>query len=123
MTHSTHRPGIRALHLLIPLALLAGCSVSDADERSHAGQTQEAEGDVAKWSSSGINDVKGVPMATLQGAIKQRLAGKRPSVVGEEAWQHTKRLYARFQESPLWFDKGGLDKERVRAGLRRALDV
>ena len=65
MTHSTHRPGIRALHLLIPLALLAGCSVSDADERSHAGQTQEAEGDVAKWSSSGINDVKGVPMATV----------------------------------------------------------
>jgi len=115
MTHSTHRPGIRALHLLIPLALLAGCSVSDADERSHAGQTQEAEGDVAKWSSSGINDVKGVPMATLQGAIKQRLAGKRPSVVGEEAWQHTKRLYTRFQGSPLWFDKGGLDKERVEA--------
>ena len=115
MTHSTHRPGIRALHLLIPLALLAGCSVSDADERSHAGQTQEAEGDVAKWTSSGINDVKGVPMATLQGAIKQRLAGKRPSVVGEEAWQHTKRLYTRFQGSPLWFDKGGLDKERVEA--------
>jgi murein L,D-transpeptidase YcbB/YkuD len=115
MTHSTLRPGIRALHLLLPLALLAGCSVSDADERSHAGQTQEAEGDVAKWSSSGIDEVKGVPMATLQSAIKQRLAGKRPSVVGEEAWQHTKRLYARFQGAPLWFDKGGLDKERVEA--------
>ncbi|HEX7979675.1 MAG TPA: L,D-transpeptidase family protein [Gemmatimonadaceae bacterium] len=112
-----HRPGIRALQLLLPLALLtaAGCSVSDADERSHAGQSQEAEGDVGKWSSAGINDVKGVPMATLQSAIKQRLAGKRPSVVGEEAWQHTKRLYARFQQAPLWFDKGGLDKERVEA--------
>jgi murein L,D-transpeptidase YcbB/YkuD len=117
MTHSFNRLRIRSLPFLLPLALLAaaGCSVSDADERSHAGQTQEAGGDVGKWSSAGINDVKGVPMATLQSAIKQRLAGKRPSVVGEEAWQHTKRLYARFQGSPLWFDKGGLDKERVEA--------
>ena len=50
MTHSTNRPAIRALHLLLPLALLvaAGCSVSDADERSHAGQTQVDEGDLGR---------------------------------------------------------------------------
>jgi len=124
MTHSTFRTGVRALHLLLPLALLAagGCSVSDADERSHAGQTQEAEGDLgnAAWSPASLTEVKGVPIATLRSAIQQRLAGKRPSVLGEEAWQHTKRLYARFQQSPLWYEKGGLDKERVDA-LTKAL--
>src|SRR5947199_7060150 len=122
MTHPTHRPRIRALQLLLPLALLAGCSVSNADERSHAGQTQEDEGDVGKgsWSPAALTEVKGVPIATLRSAIQQRLAGKRPSTVGEESWQHTKRLYARFQQSPLWFEKGGLDKERVDA-LTKAL--
>jgi murein L,D-transpeptidase YcbB/YkuD len=91
--------------------------VSDADERSHAGQTQEAEGDLSQgaWSPATLTEVKGVPIATLRSAIQQRLAGKRPSVVGEEAWQHTKRLYTRFQQSPLWFEKGGLDKGRVEA--------
>jgi murein L,D-transpeptidase YcbB/YkuD len=91
--------------------------VSDADERSHAGQTQEAEGDLSQgsWSPATLTEVKGVPIATLRSAIQQRLAAKRPSVVGDEAWQHTKRLYTRFQESPLWFEKGGLDKERVEA--------
>jgi murein L,D-transpeptidase YcbB/YkuD len=91
--------------------------VSDADERSHAGQTQEAEGDLSQgaWSPSSLTEVKGVPIATLRSAIQQRLAGARPKVVGEEAWHHTKRLYTRFQQSPLWFEKGGLDKERVEA--------
>jgi murein L,D-transpeptidase YcbB/YkuD len=91
--------------------------VSDADERSHAGQTQEAEGDLSQgaWSPSSLTEVKGVPIATLRSAIQQRLAGARPKVVGEEAWHHTMRLYTRFQQSPLWFEKGGLDKERVEA--------
>ncbi|MBW8769277.1 MAG: L,D-transpeptidase family protein [Gemmatimonadetes bacterium] len=91
--------------------------MSDADERSHAGQTQEAEGDLGQgaWSPASLTEVQGVPIATLRSAIQQRLAAKRPAVVEEEAWQHTKRLYARFQQSPLWFEKGGLDKERVEA--------
>src|SRR3954470_15293843 len=117
MTHPTYRPRIRALHLLLPLALLAGCSVSNADERSHAGQTQADEGELSQgsWSPATLTEVKGVPIATMRSAIQQRLAGKRPSTVGEETWQHTKRLYARFQQSPLWFEKGGLDKDRVEA--------
>jgi murein L,D-transpeptidase YcbB/YkuD len=101
--------------------------VSDADERSHAGQTQEAEGDLGQgaWSPASLTEVKGVPIANLRSAVQQRLAGKRPGVVGEETWEHTKRLYGRFQQSPLWFEKGGLDKERVDAlttALLRATD-
>jgi murein L,D-transpeptidase YcbB/YkuD len=91
--------------------------VSDADERSHAGQTQEAEGDLSQgaWSPSSLTEVKGVPIATLLSAIHQRLPGARPTVVGEDSCLATKRLYTRFQQSPLWFEKGGLDKERVEA--------
>jgi murein L,D-transpeptidase YcbB/YkuD len=85
------------------------------------------EGDLGQgsWSPAQLTEVKSVPIASLRTAIQQRLAGKRPATVGEEAWQHTKRLYARFQQSPLWYEKGGLDKERVDAlttELLRATD-
>ena len=43
------------------------------------------------------------------------MKGAQPGTVGDEAWQHTKKLYGRFQQSPLWFEKGGLDKDRVEA--------
>jgi len=91
--------------------------MSDAEERSHAGQTQEAEGDIGRgaWSPASLSEVKGIPVATLRSAVQQRLGGKQPGSVGDEAWEHTKRLYARFQQSPLWFEKGGLDKDRVEA--------
>jgi murein L,D-transpeptidase YcbB/YkuD len=117
MTHPRDRALRGALHLLLPLALLAGCSVSDADQRSHAGQAQIDEGDVSRggWSPATVTDVKGVPIASLRTAIQQRLAGERPGAVGAEAWQHTKRLYARFQQAPLWYDRGGLDKDRAQA--------
>jgi murein L,D-transpeptidase YcbB/YkuD len=96
---------------------MAGCSMSDAEQRSHAGQTQEAEGDIGRdsWSPTSLAEVKGIPVAALRSAVQQRLGQKPPANVGEEAWQHTKRLYTRFQQSPLWFEKGGLDKDRVEA--------
>ena len=117
MTFSTVRAAARTAAFLLPWAILAGCSMSDAEERSHAGQTQEAEGDIGRgaWSPASLSEVKGVPIATLRSAVQQRLGGKQPGSVGDEAWEHTKRLYARFQQSPLWFEKGGLDKDRVEA--------
>jgi L,D-transpeptidase YcbB len=117
MTFSTVRAAARTAAFLLPWAILAGCSMSDAEERSHAGQTQEAEGDIGRgaWSPASLSEVKGIPIATLRSAVQQRLGGKQPGSVGDEAWEHTKRLYARFQQSPLWFEKGGLDKDRVEA--------
>jgi L,D-transpeptidase YcbB len=117
MTSSTIRTAMRTATFLLPWAILAGCSMSDAEERSHAGQSQEAEGDIGRgaWSPGSLSEVKGIPVATLKSAIQQRLGGKQPGTVGDEAWQHTKRLYNRFQQSPLWFEKGGLDKDRVEA--------
>jgi murein L,D-transpeptidase YcbB/YkuD len=106
-----------AAGLILPLSLLIGCTVSDAEERSHAGQSQAAEGDIGRdaWSPVSLNEVKGVPVAALRSAVQQRLAGKHPGAVGDEAWQHTKRLYGRFQQTPLWYERGGLDKDRVKA--------
>jgi len=117
MNLSTVRAAARTAAFLLPWAILAGCSMSDAEERSHAGQVQEAEGDIGRgaWSPASLSEVKGIPIATLNGAVQQRLAGKQPGSVGDEAWEHTKRLYARFKQSPLWFEKGGLDKDRVEA--------
>ena len=117
MTFSTVRAAARTATFLLPWAILAGCSMSDAEERSHAGESQVAEGDIGRagWSPASLSEVKGIPIATLRTAVQQRLAGKQPGTVGDEAWQHTKRLYTRFQQSPLWFEKGGLDKDRVEA--------
>ena len=117
MISSSVRRATRAAGLLLPLAILAGCTMSDADERSHAGQSQVAEGEIGRdgWSPASLTEVDGVPIATLRAAVAQRLKGTQPGTVGDEAWQHTKRLYTRFQQSPLWFEKGGLDKDRVEA--------
>jgi murein L,D-transpeptidase YcbB/YkuD len=117
MNSRSVRAALRAAKLLLPCAILAGCSMSDAEQRSHAGQTQEAEGDIGRggWSPASLTEVKGIPIATLRTAVQQRLGQKAPTNVGDEAWQHTKRLYTRFQQSPIWFEKGGLDKDRAEA--------
>ena len=117
MTFSTVRAAARTAALLLPWVVLASCTVSDADERSHAGQSAVAEGDIGRdaWSPASLSEVKGIPVATLRTAVQQRLGGKKPSDLGDEAWRHTKRLYARFQNSPLWLEKGGLEKDRAEA--------
>jgi L,D-transpeptidase YcbB len=116
------RTAARAAGLILPLAIFAGCSMSDANERSHSGESQTAEGDIGRdgWSPAALTEVDHVPIASVRSAVQQRLAAKQPGTVGDEAWQHTKRLYARFKQSPLWFEKGGLDKDRVEA-LTQAL--
>ena len=115
MTVMTTRPPMRrtrVLVLLLPLALLAACSRGDG-----AVETSTSGGDVTKaaWSPANLTDVKGVPVAALRAAIDQRLTGKRPATVGEEAWQHTQRLYKRFGQTPLWLVKDGLDNDRAGA--------
>ncbi|MFL5619163.1 MAG: murein L,D-transpeptidase, partial [Gemmatimonadaceae bacterium] len=121
MTFPTIRAAVRAATFLLPWAIVAGCSMTDAEERSHRGQTQEAEGDIGRgWSPASLTEVKRIPITTLRSAVQQRLAGKQPGTIGDEAWRHTKRLYARFEQSPLWFEKGGLDKDRAEA-LTKAL--
>jgi murein L,D-transpeptidase YcbB/YkuD len=117
MTFSIVRTAALAASRLLPWAILAGCTMSDADERSHAGQTQVAEGEIGRdaWSPMSLTEVQGIPITALRSAVQQRLAGRPPGPVGDEAWQHTRRLYVRFQQTPLWLERGGRDRDRVEA--------
>jgi murein L,D-transpeptidase YcbB/YkuD len=113
----------RAASILLPFALLAACSVGDA--KGGGDRTAESEGDVGHdaWSPASLTEVDGVPVATLRPAIQARLDGKRPASVEDEAWQHTQRLYKRFQAMPLWFDKGGVDNDRAEALVNALLNA
>ena len=111
---------IRACAVLIPLASLAACSTGDGK-----GGSESAAGEVgaAAWSPAELTDVNGVPAAALRTAIEQRLTGERPPTVGDEAWQHTKRLYGRFGQAPLWLVKDGLENDRAGALTDAVLDA
>jgi murein L,D-transpeptidase YcbB/YkuD len=105
--HQLHR-----VFLVLPFVAIAACSTSDS-----GGARQASGGEVGKaaWSPAKLTEVQGVPVAALRTAIGQRLAGARPSTVGQEAWTHTQRLYKRFGETPLWLTSDGLEKDRASA--------
>jgi murein L,D-transpeptidase YcbB/YkuD len=104
------------------LAMLASaCSAGDAGKSADAA-TADAGGKPA-WAPASLTAVKGVPIATLRSAVTARLAGSRPSTVGEDAWQHARRLYGRYQQSPLWLAPDGLDKERAGDLVRAVLNA
>jgi murein L,D-transpeptidase YcbB/YkuD len=100
-----------AVLFLLPLALLTACSVGDSKSTS-----ERSSGDVGgAWTPDALDEVTGVPVASLRSAIGQRLAAPRPSGVGEEAWKHTQNLYRRFGQTPLWLVNDGLAKDRAGA--------
>jgi murein L,D-transpeptidase YcbB/YkuD len=101
------------------LALLASCSTGDSKGGTSGGDVNHG----AVWSPATLTAVKGVPVAALRAAINHRVAGQRPSGVGEEAWKHTKRLYKRYAETPLWFTEDGLAKDRAGALTNAILDA
>jgi murein L,D-transpeptidase YcbB/YkuD len=111
-----HLAAARAAALLVVLTLPSACSKS-AGEDVKAAPPEVAKGEVSRgaWSPAELSEVKGVPMAAIRSAIQTRLAGSHPGTVGDDAWQHTKRLYARFQQAPLWMSDDGLDKDRAGA--------
>jgi murein L,D-transpeptidase YcbB/YkuD len=98
--------------ILIPALALAACSSGDSSKGSAAAGEVTTS---AAWSPSSLTAVNGVPVAALRTAIGARLAGARPATVTEDAWWHTKRLYARYQQTPLWLEEKGLAKDRAGA--------
>jgi L,D-transpeptidase YcbB len=101
-----------ACGLLAATALMAACS---SGERTNGRDSSAGDVSGSAWSPAQLTEVKGVPVAALRTAIEQRLTGKRPATVGEEAWEHTRNLYRRFGQTPLWLAKDGLEKERASA--------
>jgi murein L,D-transpeptidase YcbB/YkuD len=104
-------PLCRTAALLLPVALLAACSTTDKKSESSAGDV----GRQPAWSPATLDAVSGVPVAGIRTAIGQRLGGTRPPTVGEEAWKHTRNLYKRYGQTPLWFTESGLAKDRAGA--------
>jgi murein L,D-transpeptidase YcbB/YkuD len=109
----------RAARFLLPLALVAACSTGGDSSKSNR---DSASGDVgASWSPANLTAVNGVPIAALRSAVAARLDGKRPDAISEDAWAHTKRLYKRFGQTPLWLVDDGLAKDRAGALTNTAL--
>ena len=117
MIQLLQRPRCGARFLLLSLAFVAACSTGDSSSKQ-----ESASGDVgATWSPANLTAVNGVPLAALRAAVGQRLDGKRPDAVGEEAWKHTRNLYKRFGQTPLWLVDDGLAKDRAGALTNTAL--
>ncbi|HEX5971923.1 MAG TPA: L,D-transpeptidase family protein [Gemmatimonadaceae bacterium] len=109
----------RAARLLLPLALVAACSTGGDSSKSNR---DSASGDVgAPWSPANLTAVNGVPIAALRSAVAARLDGKRPDAISDDAWEHTRRLYKRFGQTPLWLVEDGLAKDRAGALTNTAL--
>ena len=112
----------RAALLLLPIVLLAACSRGDSSSTSSS--QSSASGEVAApWSPAKLTAVNGVSIDALRAAVKQRLDGPRPDAVDKETWEHTKRLYQRFGQTPLWLVEDGLAKDRAGALTNTALNA
>lgn len=118
MNNLLQRPRRAVRFLFLPLALVAACSTGDSGKPKQDSDS----GDVsAPWAPANLTAVNGVPIAVLRTAVAARLDGKRPDAVGQEAWEHTKRLYKRFGQTPLWLVDDGLAKDRAGALTNTAL--
>jgi murein L,D-transpeptidase YcbB/YkuD len=108
-------PGLR----LLPLALLlaAGCGRDSGGSGSGEASASSVGGE---WNPASLASVAGTPAAPVRTAIQRRMAASQPKPLDEDQWAHAKRLYARYGQGPLWFDKNGLISDRT-AALMKAL--
>jgi murein L,D-transpeptidase YcbB/YkuD len=113
---------IRRPVLLLSALLAVGACSTDKTPRKQSSSGGEVKSSAA-WSPGNLTTVKGVSVAALRTAIGARLAAARPSTVSEDAWGHTRRLYARYQQIPLWLDANGLTKDRAGALTNAVLNV
>ena len=113
MSDTVYAPSARSRAGLIgfaigALALVGACRNNDAaTPESHLGDVAET------WSPGGITRVRNVPVATLQEAIRSRVAtGDRPKGLDAGDWQRVVKLYEYYQHVPLWLEEDA-DSERA----------
>jgi len=100
---------IKSAVLGTAVVVLAACS----GDKTGSGVIGSA-GDAA-WAPEKLTSVKGVPIAEIEAALKKRLAGGPPGKVNDDQWSHTKRLYRRYNDNPLWLAADGLHEARAMA--------
>ena len=97
--------------LLVPLLAL-GCG------RSDSGRKAEVEGG---WNPQSVTKVSGVAAASIRGAIEKEIREQPPEPLDSAQWRHVRSLYTRYGQGPLWFDEGGLSRDRSAALLKAVI--
>ncbi|HEX5727193.1 MAG TPA: L,D-transpeptidase family protein [Longimicrobiaceae bacterium] len=95
----------------------AACRGDDDGREAKAATPDEA------WSPQNVSEVRGVPARAVRGAIAQRLEAARPGALDARQWRRVQRLYQRYGQGPLWFQRSGLDEARTSALLKALTDA
>jgi murein L,D-transpeptidase YcbB/YkuD len=95
---------------------LSACS-SDKSSTSSRPATDEA------WAPAKLAAVNGVRTSDIEAAMKKRLAGPAPDKIGDDAWNHTKRLYKAYGDNALWLSSDGVHSDRAYALANSVLQV
>lgn len=97
------------------LRILSACTAALVITAACGRDGAQAGGEVSKsWNPLEVKEVRGVPVAAIRTELQRELASK-PDFATEDQWTHAKRLYERYQVSPLWLDDGGVIKKRADA--------
>ena len=102
----------RVVALLVVATMLDACGSKGAAVR-HALRFRHRRPAPA-WTPAALTEVRRVAIDSVKAAVTQRLAGKAPDGISDDAWKHTKALYKSFGATPLWLTTGGLEKDRAR---------
>lgn len=95
---------------------LSACS-SDRSGTTSQPATEEA------WAPAKLTSVDGVPAADIEAAMKKRLAGPAPDKIGDDAWNHAKKLYKAYGNNALWLASDGVHSDRAYALANAVLQV
>ncbi|HEX7242000.1 MAG TPA: hypothetical protein VF263_17080, partial [Longimicrobiaceae bacterium] len=105
------------------VALLALASACDKGGGEKAPAAEAPAALAAAWNPGSVTEVRGVPVAQLRGAIRERLGAARPAPLEERQWKAAQRLYGRYGQGPLWLASGGLDEKRAGALLKALVNA
>ena len=103
----------RSILLIAGLALVGSCGNEAAKVKRLVQSHRRHPANV--WKPAALAQVRGIPIAAITAAITQRLAGKAPANVRDDAWVHTRALYASLGKTPLWLTAEGAPTDRARA--------
>ena len=111
----------RVVALLVVATMLDACGSKGAAVR-HALRFRHRR-PAPVWTPAALTEVRRVAIDSVKAAVTQRLAGKAPDGITDDAWKHTKALYKSFGATPLWLTTGGLEKDRARVLIDAMLSL
>ena len=110
---------MKSARLLRAAAVVVALSACSSDKSGTASTPASDEA----WAPAKLASVDGVPSADIEAAMKKRLAGPAPDKIGDDAWNHTKRLYKAYGNNALWLASDGVHSDRAYALANSVLQV